>query len=111
MPRPSLLEDRPDWIFPRQFIQECVQTDRRRLNPDLAGGGAWIRLEDSLGSGAFFRSLPEDLQIEDHLLTLDIRGLLEFLKGLEPVELPAEEATSQIRRQLSGNPQLPIPNS
>jgi ATP-dependent Lhr-like helicase len=62
--------------------------------------GSLFRLEDSLGSGAFFRSLPEELQIEDHLLTLDIRGLLQFLKGLEPVELPAEEVTAQIRRHL-----------
>jgi ATP-dependent Lhr-like helicase len=64
--------------------------------------GSLFRLEDSLGSGAFFRSLPEELQIEDHLLTLDIRGLLEFLKGLEPVELPAEEVTAQIKRHLRG---------
>ena len=62
--------------------------------------GSLFRLEDSLGSGAFFRSLPEELQIEDHLLTLDIRGLLEFLKGLEPVELPAEEVTAQMKRHL-----------
>jgi ATP-dependent Lhr-like helicase len=62
--------------------------------------GSLFRLEDSLGSGAFYRSLPEELQIEDHLLTLDIRGLLEFLKRLEPVELPAEEVATQIRRHL-----------
>jgi len=73
--------------------------------------GSLFRLEDSLGSGAFFRSLPEELQIEDHLLTLDVRGLLEFLKGLEPVELPAEEVTAQMRRHLGGNAQLPIPSS
>ena len=73
--------------------------------PDLSAvrdvvSGSLFRLEDSLGSGAFFRSLPEELQIEDHLLTLDIAGLLQFLKGLEPVELPAEEVTAQIRRHL-----------
>jgi ATP-dependent Lhr-like helicase len=62
--------------------------------------GSLFRLEDSLGSGAFFRSLPEELQIEDHLLALDVRGLLEFLKGLEPVELPAAEVTARIRRHL-----------
>jgi ATP-dependent helicase Lhr and Lhr-like helicase len=74
--------------------------------PDLSAvrdvvSGSLFRLEDSLGSGAFFRSLPEELQIEDHLLTLDIRGLLEFLKGLEPVELPAEEVTATINRHLA----------
>ncbi|MBN2465774.1 DEAD/DEAH box helicase [candidate division WOR-3 bacterium] len=62
--------------------------------------GSLLRLEDSLGSGAFFRSLPEELQIEDHLLALDIRGLLEFLGGLEPVELPADEVVAQIRQHL-----------
>jgi len=44
-------------------------------------------------------------------LTLDIRGLLEFLKGLEAVELPAADVTAQIRRHLGGNSQLPIFNS
>lgn len=62
-----------------------------------------LRLEDNLGSGAFFRSLPEELQIEDHMLTLDIAGLLEFLKELEPVELPAEEVSSQMARHLRRN--------
>jgi len=62
--------------------------------------GSLFRLEDSLGSGAFFRSLPEELQVEDHLLTLDIRGLLEFLKGLEPIELAPEDVTAQMKRHL-----------
>jgi len=84
--------------------------------PDLSAvrdvvSGSLFRLEDSLGSGAFFRSLPEELQIEDHLLTLDMTGLLQFLKDLEPVELPAEEATAQITRHLGKSDQSPIPNS
>ena len=82
--------------------------------PDLSAvrdvvSGSLFRLEDSLGSGAFFRSLPEELQIEDHLLTLDIRGLLEFLKGLEPVELPAEEVTAQMKRHLTDKSEGRIP--
>jgi ATP-dependent Lhr-like helicase len=44
-------------------------------------------LEDNLGSGAFFRYLPEDLQVEDHYLTLDIGGLLDYLKQLKLVVL------------------------
>lgn len=73
--------------------------------PDLSAvrdvvSGSLFRLEDSLGSGAFFRSLPEELQVEDHLLTLDIRGLLEFLKGLEPIELAPAEVTAQMKRHL-----------
>ena len=31
-------------------------------------------LEDRLGSGAFFRLLPGHMQIDDHLLALDIEG-------------------------------------
>ncbi|MBM3313301.1 hypothetical protein FJY70_01755, partial [candidate division WOR-3 bacterium] len=75
--------------------------------PDLSAvrdvvAASLFRLQDSLGSGAFFRYLPEELQIEDHLLTLDARGLLAFLKQLEPVELPAKEVTAQIERHLGG---------
>jgi len=84
--------------------------------PDLSAvrdvvSGSLFRLEDSLGSGAFFRSLPEELQVEDHLLTLDVRGLLAFLKDLEPVELPAQEVTAQMKRHLHSSDQSAIPNS
>jgi ATP-dependent Lhr-like helicase len=58
------------------------------------------RLEDGLGSGAFFRLLPPELQVEDHLLALDIDGLLTFLRGLSVVELPPERVTAAIRRRL-----------
>jgi ATP-dependent Lhr-like helicase len=51
-------------------------------------------LEDRLGSGAFFRLLPEHLQIDDHLLALDIDGLLRFLRGVVVVEVPAPSAHS-----------------
>ncbi|MEO0084644.1 MAG: DEAD/DEAH box helicase [candidate division WOR-3 bacterium] len=40
-----------------------------------------FQLEDNLGSGAFFRYLPKDLQIEDHYRALDMAGLLEFIKS------------------------------
>lgn len=46
-----------------------------------------LEFEDSLGSGAFFRDLPEDLQVEDHLLTLDIDGLFEFLDSIQLVRM------------------------
>lgn len=45
-------------------------------------------LEDRLGSGAFFRLLPEHMKIDDHLLALDIEGLLRFLRGVILVEIP-----------------------
>jgi hypothetical protein len=62
--------------------------------------GALARLEDNLGSGAFFRMLPENLQVQDHMLTLDIAGLLRFLDTLEPVELSPEEVTETMRKHL-----------
>jgi hypothetical protein len=61
------------------------------------------RLEDSLGSGAFFRTLPHDLQVEDHMLALDADGLLAHLAGLEPVLLPAGEVPGRIAAHLSAN--------
>lgn len=38
-----------------------------------------LRLEDGLGSGAFYRHLPRELQVEDHYQTLNIDGLLRHL--------------------------------
>lgn len=61
-----------------------------------------IRFEDSLGSGAFFRSLPRELQIEDHLLALDVAGLLAFLSGLRLRQLPADDVTARVARQIGG---------
>ncbi|MEO0085386.1 MAG: DEAD/DEAH box helicase [candidate division WOR-3 bacterium] len=54
------------------------------------------RLEDSLGSGAFFEFLPPELQVEDHLLTLDAAGLLEFLNGVELVEMSANKVSRRL---------------
>ncbi len=45
------------------------------------------RLEDALGSGAYFYDLPRDLQIEDHWNNLDLAGFLEFLKGIQLVQI------------------------
>jgi hypothetical protein len=78
---------------------------RRFPVPDLTAiqeviRGALARLEDNLGSGAFFRMLPENLQVQDHMLTLDIAGLLRFLDTLEPVELSPEEVTETMRKHL-----------
>lgn len=54
------------------------------------------RLEDSLGSGAFFELLPPELQVEDHLLALDAAGLLEFLAGVELVEMDASKVSERL---------------
>ena len=49
-----------------------------------------LKLEDNLGSGAFFRFLPKSLQVEDHYRALDIRGLLDFIKSQKLTELEPE---------------------
>lgn len=50
-----------------------------------------VRLEDALGSGAFFYDLPEELQVEDHLVNLDIDGFLDFLSGIRLVPYQQSE--------------------
>jgi len=45
------------------------------------------RLEDALGSGAYFYELPVECQIEDHLLSMDVHGFLEFLNSLRLVNV------------------------
>jgi ATP-dependent Lhr-like helicase len=49
------------------------------------------RLEDALGSGAFFYDLPLELQIHDHLLNLDIPGFLDFLSKIHLVHISKDE--------------------
>jgi ATP-dependent Lhr-like helicase len=58
------------------------------------------RLEDNLGSGAFLRLLPKELQIDDHLLALDTEGLLRFLAEVRLAELPAGEVSERIRQHV-----------
>lgn len=61
-----------------------------------------FQFEDNLGSGAFFRNLPEDLQIEDHYLTLDIEGLLNYLNQLKLVELSADQCLKALTGYIRG---------
>jgi ATP-dependent Lhr-like helicase len=56
--------------------------------------------EDSLGSGAFFDYLPEDLQVEDHMLSLDIDGLWEFLDSWQLVRMEPAAVRAQIAEHL-----------
>ena len=77
--------------FPVPGISAVRQVVRKNL----------VRFEDSLGSGAFFRLLPSELQEEDHLLALDVAGLLEFLSAVKPVELTAREVSSCMSQHLS----------
>lgn len=48
------------------------------------------RLEDALGSGAYFYDLPVEHQVEDHCLDLDISGFREFLQSLRLVNVEVE---------------------
>jgi hypothetical protein len=45
------------------------------------------RLEDALGSGAYFYDLPMELQVEDHWNNLNLNGFLEFLKTVRLVQI------------------------
>ncbi len=56
--------------------------------------------EDSLGSGAFFDLLPEDLKVEDHFLTLDIDGLWEYLDSTQLVRMESPALRAQIGEHL-----------
>ncbi len=47
-------------------------------------------LEDALGVGSFFRLLPDELKIKDLATTLDIAGLIEFMKIMKFKELPKD---------------------
>lgn len=56
-----------------------------------------VRFEDGLGSGAFLRLLPPELQVEDHLLALDTSGLVEHLAGLRLAELDRRQVRERVR--------------
>lgn len=67
---------------------------RRVVHANLA------RLEDSLGSGAFFSLLPDELKVDDHLLALDMAGTFEFLAGVRPVEVPADVVRERVAARM-----------
>ena len=49
------------------------------------------RLEDALGSGAYFYDLPRECQIQDHMLGMDIQGFLDFLGSLRLRQIDVED--------------------
>jgi len=49
-----------------------------------------LKFDDNLGSGAFFRFLPKELQIEDHYRALDMNGLLQFLRIQKLTQIKSE---------------------
>jgi ATP-dependent Lhr-like helicase len=67
------------------FPMPCIDAIRNVIGENIR------RLEDALGSGAYFYDLPIAYQIEDHFLNMDIRGFLEFLRSLKLVSMELEE--------------------
>lgn len=49
------------------------------------------RLEDALGSGAYFYDLPIQYQVEDHYLNLDIANFLKFLSAVKLIYVDLQE--------------------
>ncbi|MEO0206195.1 MAG: DEAD/DEAH box helicase [candidate division WOR-3 bacterium] len=83
-------------------LQNFQMSDDRFPAPDLVSIKKVIanniaRFEDALGSGAFFYDLPSTLQIEDHLLNLDIRGFLEFLSAIKMVQVSGQEFSKMLK--------------
>jgi len=56
-----------------------------------------IRLEDALGSGAYFYDLPLEYQIEDHYWGLDIEGFVDFLLSINLVEIDMKEMQEVVK--------------
>jgi ATP-dependent Lhr-like helicase len=84
-------------------LQGYVLCDNRFPVPSTAAmrkvlGDNIRRLEDALGSGAYFYDLPHQCQIEDHFLNLDIDGFLDFLRSLKLINIELERF-----RQIAGS--------
>lgn len=55
------------------------------------------RLEDALGSGAYFYDLPPECQVEDHFLNMDMQRFLEFLAGLKLVQMDPHDFRTMLQ--------------
>jgi hypothetical protein len=56
------------------------------------------RLEDALGSGAYFYDLPGKYRIEDHYLSLDISGFLDFLSSIKLVNVDIQDFEKGLKK-------------
>ncbi len=88
------------FLWERKTVPEKLPLPSIKSIKEVIGENI-ARLVDNLGSGAFFHNLPRELQIEDHYLTLDIPGLLEFLDTLRLTVLPAETYLPLLQEQLT----------
>lgn len=77
------------FLFRNQSSIHSLPVPQKKTIDTLIGRKLSI-LEDALGVGSFFRLLPDDLKIKDLATTLDIAGLIEFMKSMEFVEQPKD---------------------
>jgi hypothetical protein len=71
----------PDDKFPIPSAESLAKVLRENIR----------RLEDALGSGAYFYDLPVECQIEDHMLNMDVRGFVDFLVSLRLIRVGIEQ--------------------
>ncbi len=69
----------------QEFPAPRVESIRKVINDNIR------RLEDALGSGAYFYDLPLEYQIEDHYRALDINGFLNFLNSINLVPIDKDK--------------------
>ncbi|MEO0072092.1 MAG: DEAD/DEAH box helicase [candidate division WOR-3 bacterium] len=89
-----------DWPHLTYFPVPEKQTIREVINENL------FRLEDNLGSGAFFRYLPRELQIEEHYRALDIDGLLDFISSWPLVRISIDDMINLDPQTLSNTSKI-----
>jgi ATP-dependent Lhr-like helicase len=75
----------PQKFFTGTFPLPTIPTLREIIEEKL------LMLEDNLGSGAYLRFLPKELQIEDHYRALDLDGLVRFLESQALIEISPYE--------------------
>jgi ATP-dependent Lhr-like helicase len=71
------LEDSFFPVPPKEFIERVLAENVTRL-------------EDALGSGAYFYDLPFKYQVEDHFRALDIERFLQFLQAIRLIKVKSE---------------------
>jgi hypothetical protein len=68
-----------------------VKTIKKIISHNIA------RLEDALGSGAYFYDLPKDYQVEDHCFALDIEGFLAFYGSIRLITRDLEDFQKAVK--------------
>jgi len=77
-----------DYKFPIPQVESIKKIISRNI----------ARLEDALGSGAYFYDLPGNYQTEDHYLNLDIAGFLDFLLSIKLVNMNTQDFEKGLKK-------------